>query len=105
MREKGKWGKVGGRAYTGGVLQAGHSFLRNSSWFSVMWNSHSSMFIPQSFIFPTLRAAAGISVGPAESQLGTGAAVAPGIIIMVEALPTAWLLTPWKAETISANKR
>lgn len=57
---------------------------------------------------PTVMAATGeamVSVGPANKQQGTGAAIAPGIIIMVEAVPTPWFLTPGKARTISGNKK
>lgn len=43
-------------------------------------------------------------MGPAGSPLVTGATRVPGMIIMVEAVPTVWLLTPWKAETIGGNK-
>lgn len=65
MREKGKWGNEGGRAYILGVLQVGHSFSGKSSWFLIMWEvfreatqrcsfydlSHSSKSTPQTFIF------------------------------------------------------
>lgn len=63
---------------------------------------------PHRFLFShTLRAAARevrVFMGPAGSSVVTGATEVPSIIIMVEAVPTAWLLTPWKAETISGNK-
>lgn len=63
--------------------------------------SHRALFCP------TLRAAARVVrvfIGPSELPLGTGAPRAPGMIIMVEAVPTGWLLTLGKAETIGGNK-
>lgn len=65
--------------------------------------SHSSKPIPQSFIF--LQTEARVFIGPARSELGTGAAIAPGMIIMVKAVATAWLLTPGSPKTIGGNKR
>lgn len=53
----------------------------------------------RAFFSPTLRPESSLT------QLVTGAAVAPGMIIMVEAVTTAWLLTPRQPETIGSNKR
>lgn len=42
-------------------------------------------------------------MGPAGSLLVTGATGVPGMIMMLKAVPTVWLLTPWKAETVGGD--
>lgn len=121
MREKGKW-CYKAESICRWWLQAGHSplgkFQLVVSYMGSFQRSHakklslcpqSSKSTPQSFTLPYLHSGQLLgkleSIGPVGSQLGHWGYLSSWHDTMVEAEPTAWLLTQGKAETVSGIRR